>query len=319
MTSIDAIAAGLVVIGVGVTMSIAVVRPRRRTARRRDVGPIGRRLVTAPREPIKFPPGDTAMHTAMPAPVGDRGASTMLLARAVPPAHGARVMLGYASWDGRNGGHASAYRAQAEVIASECNRREVKLLELVREREPQRGRALERPGLGYALQSISAGDADGLVVAELSRVAHSAAELGKVLQWFLDHDARFIAIAEGLDTGEKSGRAVAGTIIEISRWERDRLVERTRNGMLAARRKGPPGVADYPQLQERIARMRADGLTLQAIAAQLNREGTPTIRGGAEWRPSSVQVAAGYRRPPAGRRSHPHRNGAGSQPSDGAL
>jgi hypothetical protein len=38
-------------------------------------------------------------------------------------------------------------------------------------------------------------------------------------------------------------------------------------------------------------------MTLQAIADQLNAEGVPTLRGGAMWRPSSVQAALGYRRP----------------------
>ena len=40
-------------------------------------------------------------------------------------------------------------------------------------------------------------------------------------------------------------------------------------------------------------------MTLQAIADVLNAEGVPTLRGGAMWRPSSVQRAAGYRRPSA--------------------
>jgi hypothetical protein len=37
-------------------------------------------------------------------------------------------------------------------------------------------------------------------------------------------------------------------------------------------------------------------MTLQGIADVLNAEGVPTLRGGAEWRPSSVQTAAGYKR-----------------------
>jgi hypothetical protein len=46
-------------------------------------------------------------------------------------------------------------------------------------------------------------------------------------------------------------------------------------------------------------------MTLQAIADQLNAEGVPTLRGGAMWRPSSVQAALGYRRPSArGTRNH---------------
>ena len=47
--------------------------------------------------------------------------------------------------------------------------------------------------------------------------------------------------------------------------------------------------------------MRAQGMTLQAIADRLNEEGVPTVRGGAEWRPSSVRSGLGYkRRPPVG-------------------
>ena len=61
-------------------------------------------------------------------------------------------------------------------------------------------------------------------------------------------------------------------------------------------------VADIPPLDQHIARMRNGGMTLQAIADALNAEGVPTLRGGATWRPSSVQRATGYRRPES--RSH---------------
>jgi hypothetical protein len=56
---------------------------------------------------------------------------------------------------------------------------------------------------------------------------------------------------------------------------------------------GDPGPA--------LRRALADGWTLQAIADELNADGVPTLRGGAEWRPSSVQSAAGYKRPDRGR------------------
>ena len=60
-------------------------------------------------------------------------------------------------------------------------------------------------------------------------------------------------------------------------------------------------VADAPALDQHIAHMRNGGMTLQAIADALNAEGVPTLRGGAKWRPSSVQRATGYLRP-SGRR-----------------
>jgi DNA invertase Pin-like site-specific DNA recombinase len=130
-------------------------------------------------------------------------------------------------------------------------------------------------------------------------VSHSLAELGRVLAWLASCEARFVAVRPGLDTEEDAGHLAAQTIIEVSRWERQRLAERTRSGMLAAHRKGPASVSDNPELTDRIAAMRAAGMTLQAIADQLNSRGIPTVRGGSKWRPSSVQAAAGYQRPPA--------------------
>lgn len=206
-------------------------------------------------------------------------------------------MLGYASIDPQQEEHPlGALQRQADKIVSECQRRGLPLLGVVREREPKRGPTLGRPGLGYALERITTGEANGLVVAELSGLTHSVRELGRALEWLLRFDARFIVVAPHLDTEERAGLLTVHTIIEISHLEHQRLAARTRKGMLAARLKGPRRVADYPELKERIAGMRADGMTLQAIADQLNAEGVPTVRGGARWRPSSVQAAAGYHR-----------------------
>lgn len=208
-------------------------------------------------------------------------------------------VLGYASVDAQEGAHSGVQlKRQGDVIASECDRRNLSLLSLVREHEPQHGSAFRRPGVDNALRRIATGEASGLVVAELSRLAPSVPELGRVLEWFVRTDARLVVAATGLDTEEEAGRIAVRTIVDVSARERARLSKRTRNGIQAARLKGLRGVADFPEVRERIARMRADGVTLQAIADQLNAENVPTIRGGAYWRPSSVQTAAGYRRPP---------------------
>jgi DNA invertase Pin-like site-specific DNA recombinase len=207
------------------------------------------------------------------------------------------TVLGYASARAECGEYLQEdIRIQRTTIAAECRRRGVALLRVVHERDTRHRGPLERPGLGYALERIAAGEAGGLVISELHRIAHSVPELGGVLEWLADHNARFVVAAAGVDTAEDAGRLTVQTIIHVSRSERQRLVERTRRGMIAARRHGPASVSDYPELSARIARMRGTGMTLQAIADQLNAEGIPTVRGGAEWRPSSVQAAAGYRR-----------------------
>lgn len=213
------------------------------------------------------------------------------------------VMIGYASGSGAEGTARRELEAQADLIERECTRRGLKLMEVVYEREPSTGKALTRPGLTYALRRISAGEATGLVVAELSRLTRSVAELGTILDGLRRENARLIGAAQGFDSGAADGRLAADLLVEVAQWERARLSERTRIGLRAARSKGRPvgrpSVSDDPDLSKRIAQMRAAGMTLQAIADQLNQEGVPTLRGGAKWRHSSVQAAAGYRRPAA--------------------
>jgi DNA invertase Pin-like site-specific DNA recombinase len=239
---------------------------------------------------------------------GRDGSHPSLVARRAPPEAATNwprksatttglPVLGYASVDAETSDAIRQLRTHAETVASECRRRGFGLVQLIPERRRARGNTLTRPGLGYALERLVAGEAKGLVVADLSQISHSVPDLGLVFEWFLRSDVRLVAVSPGLDTGEEAGRLTAVTIIEVAHWERARLSERTRIGMQAARRKGPRHVADFPALRERIARMREDGMTLQAIADRLNAEAVPTVRGGSIWRPSSVQTAAGYRRP----------------------
>jgi DNA invertase Pin-like site-specific DNA recombinase len=170
------------------------------------------------------------------------------------------------------------FHAQAEAIASECSRRRLRLVQLVQDKEPLHAEEVSRPGLGYALERISAGDARGLVVAELSRMSRSAVELGQVLDWLSRFRARLVTAAEGLDTGEHGGEVIARVLRELADWERARLAE------------PPRSIADHRALKQRISQMRSDGLSLDAIADRLNDEGVLAIPAG-RWRPSNVQLA----------------------------
>jgi DNA invertase Pin-like site-specific DNA recombinase len=189
--------------------------------------------------------------------------------------------------------------APARAIAEACDDAGWQLIDVVTDRE--NGRGLERPGLTFALRQIAERKARGLVVSDLRRLSRSTIELGALMEWFRDADAALIAIDLGVDTSTPAGREVAATLITLSGWERERIARRTRSGLAEVRAQGGaagrPADSDRPDLSERIAAMRAAGMTLQAIADQLNAEGVPTLRGGAMWRPSSVQAALGYRRP----------------------
>lgn len=206
--------------------------------------------------------------------------------------------LGYASVPADAGGKELA--AQNRAIQRAAGRLRLDLVEVVREREPKHGKALDRAGLSYLIERLATGDASCIVVTGLERLSRSVAELGTIVQWLEQNSVRLVAVDLDLDTSSPGGRTTARALTSVGGWERERLSERTRKGLAAARAKrraaAGPAAPDWDAIRKRIAAMRADGMTLQAIADVLNSEGVPTQRGGAEWRPSSVQTAAGYKR-----------------------
>ncbi len=217
-----------------------------------------------------------------------------------PLPDGVRV-LGYASVPHADQQDNVHLREQASEIDALCAERGWHLVEIVRDVEGNNGKGLTRPGVLYALDRIAQGEASCLVVSQLARLTRSAGELGRLLHWLQGNDGRLVAMDVGLDTHSPHGQLAAHTLVSLGAWERQRVGERTRKGLAAARARGVntgrPAVKDVPALKDRIVAMRAEGMTLQAIADQLNAEGVPTVRGGERWRPSSVQAAAGYKRP----------------------
>jgi hypothetical protein len=186
--------------------------------------------------------------------------------------------------------------ASAAAIEATCERSDFTLFEIVRDR--QNGKTLDRPGLKYALEQIAQGQARGLVVSDLQRLTRSPHDLGVLMAWFRDADARLVALDLDLDTTTPAGRQVAKTLMALGDAEHGGA-RTASNGGADAPAQGRPAVKDRPELMERISAMRAANMTLWQIADQFNAEGIPTLRGGAQWRPSSIQAALGYKRPAA--------------------
>ena len=130
------------------------------------------------------------------------------------------------------------------------------------------------------------------------------------MAWFRDTDARLVALDLNLDTCTPAGRQIASTLIARGNAER-RSAQAAQNGGAEARNHGRPALKDHPELIERIAAMRSANMTLQQIADQFNADNIPTLRGGMQWRPSSIQAGLGYRRPGARDRVTSLRNGGG--------
>lgn len=191
---------------------------------------------------------------------------------------------------------------QRDRLTAEIAHRGWDMLDLVVD-DGESGKDWARPGIRAVLARLAADEADALVVTKLDRLTRSALDFAQLLVWAGKLDVRIVVLDIGVDTSTDVGRLVAGIMSNVAEWERRMISDRTR-AAAAQRRKdnvamGGGGVRSAnPELADRITAMRAGGSTWQAIADRLNAEGVPTVRGGALWRVSSIQSAAGYIRPP---------------------
>jgi DNA invertase Pin-like site-specific DNA recombinase len=207
--------------------------------------------------------------------------------------HEGEPMIGYMTMAA--GATSAEHDRAIDAIAQACRASGRDLIDVVC--DSPGGRSLERPGLSHALGRIADREARGLVVSELRGFSGSLRELAALLAWFRDADATLVAVDLDLDTSTPEGQQVAATLIALSSQDEDADHAATDTGHLHAVPNGRPAVKDRPELLERIAAMRADGMSLREIAEHLNAEQVPTPRGGALWRPSSIQAALGYKRP----------------------
>lgn len=96
-----------------------------------------------------------------------------------------------------------------------------------------------RPGLEAALDRLCPDDV--LMVTRLDRLGRSAVDTMKTLSGLDERGVRFRALDFDLDTATPSGRLVVGIFVQLAQWERDLLIERTREGLDHARSQGRVG------------------------------------------------------------------------------
>ena len=210
-----------VALGLFLAVAVSLWRPmqRRRAVALVDVEPAcdGRRL----RALLSHWPGST--------PAGGGRPAADLAPGSAEPA--GIPVIGYVTLPDRAGTESDEQLAkQAEIIARACERHGLVLLEVVSDTYSGQGLGRStvadgRPGRRYALGRIAAGEAGGLVVPGLRRLAESTAELGPIVAWFLRREARLVAVAQGFDSAERDHRLAARLIMEVSRWERERMSE----------------------------------------------------------------------------------------------
>jgi DNA invertase Pin-like site-specific DNA recombinase len=141
------------------------------------------------------------------------------------------------------------------------------------------GTARSRPELDRLLDQLRQGDV--ITVTKYDRLARSLRDLLDIVDTIQAHGAGFRSLGEDIDTTTPAGRLVFHVFASIAQFERERISERTKEGLAAARKRGrvggrPPALSAAQKVE--VRRMRYEDLRPLPEIAQLFRVSVKTVR-----------------------------------------
>ena len=141
------------------------------------------------------------------------------------------------------------------------------------------GTARSRPELDRLLDQLR--QSDVITVTKYDRLARSLGDLLVLVNSIQAPGAGFWPLAEYIGPPAPAGRLVFHVFASIAQFERERISERTKEGLEAARRRGrvggrPPALSNAQKAE--VRRMRDEELRPLPEIAQLFRVSVKTVR-----------------------------------------
>lgn len=170
-------------------------------------------------------------------------------------------------------------------------------------------KSLDRPGLSAALALLDGGQADGLLIAKLDRLSRSVADWNSLIERYFGPSSskQLFSVADSIDTRTAAGRLVLNVLMSVAQWERETVVERTRDAVSHKRSRGErlgqipygralgddgrtliPDPAEQAVI-DRAIELDVRGFSSREIARELNSRGVPS-KGGRRWHHSTVRA-----------------------------
>lgn len=173
-------------------------------------------------------------------------------------------------------------------------------------------KSLDRPALQRTLAAVRAGKAEAVLVAKLDRLTRSVRDLGDLVErYFASGKWALLSVGEQIDTRSAAGRLVLNLLASVAQWEREATGERTSAAMRHKAALGEYTGGDVPygyalgadgvNLQQEPAEaavmtaareLRAAGLSLRAVAAELDRRGLRSRAGRPFLAPQIARIVA---------------------------
>ena len=119
------------------------------------------------------------------------------------------------------------------------------------------GTTWSRPQLDQLLKELRSGDV--VVVTKYDRLARSLKDLLEIVDMIQAKGVGFRSLQEDIDTTTPAGRLVFHVFASIAQFEKERIVERTKEGLEAARKRGriggrPPALSPAQKVEVRRIR-----------------------------------------------------------------
>lgn len=112
-----------------------------------------------------------------------------------------------------------------------------------------------RPALTDALDYLR--DGDTLVVTKLDRLGRSVGNLKEIVEGLQRRGVALKALSQGIDTTTPGGRLFFHMLAAIAEFEHDLIVERTQDGLAAARARGRTGGGRFKMTPTKARQARA--------------------------------------------------------------
>lgn len=100
------------------------------------------------------------------------------------------------------------------------------------------GATTKRPAFQRLLQDIKADGVDVVAVYKIDRLSRSLADFAQLMDLFDRHGVTFVSVTQQFNSTSSMGRFTLNIMASFAEFERDMIAERTRDKVLASRRRG---------------------------------------------------------------------------------
>ncbi len=138
---------------------------------------------------------------------------------------------------------------QAEKDYNSCEAQRDKILSYIKSQEDLEvykeysdagysGGSIERPALSELLRDISRGLIQSVLTYKIDRFTRSSKDFYSLIEFLEKYNVAFVSVTERFDTSSPAGRLLRNIMLTFAQFEREMIVERTKDKMLQRAEKG---------------------------------------------------------------------------------